>query len=86
MPKKPVIDWELNTLVEVSWTDACGYSHWHSRQEALEHDLMPAKSVGYLVRRTKDMISITQTQTPEGGRSNTLAIPSRWIQRIRKLH
>ena len=87
MPKKIVPEWDLNTLLEVSWTDASGFAHWHSAREALEHTTIPARSIGYLVQRTKDFISITQTQTPgpEGGRANTLSIPSKWISKIRKL-
>ncbi|MGE3341545.1 MAG: hypothetical protein AB7J46_06650 [Candidatus Altimarinota bacterium] len=85
MSKKKEPEFELKPLVEIQWEDASCCLGWHSRREALEHGPMPAKSVGYLVQKNTEFISVAQTQSADGGRGNTLAIPAAWVKKIRRL-
>ena len=85
MSKSVESEYDLTKRVEVSWVDASCVQGWHGPREALEHMPMPVKTLGYLVRKTKDFISVTQTQTEDSGRANTMAIPLSWVKKIRTL-
>lgn len=75
----------LSKLVEVEWSDACGYAKWDDLKEYETLAPMPCKTAGYLIGKNKERITILQTQSIDGGATGGLSIPMPWIKSIRTL-
>ncbi len=75
----------LNKIVEVEWSDACGYSKWDGLEEYEELAPMPCKTVGYLLTQTKTKVTVMSTQSEDRGGNGGLSIPTPWITKIRVL-
>lgn len=85
MKPKPLNKFPLNKIVEVEWFDACGYGKWDGLKEYEELEPMPCKTAGYLLKKTKDKITILSTQSADEGGNGGISIPIPWIKKIRVL-
>ena len=74
-------------LVKVEWVDSCNHAvSWTEKGEpGYKVDLMKVMSVGWVVRSTKQLITLMQNTTPDGQVFNGVTIPSRCITKISRL-
>ena len=81
----PFEDFPTEEVVEVDWVDAYGGSGWVQKTDLLNGDRHPAsnRSVGYVLRRTKDFIDLAQSRSKSDSTDNRISIP---INRITKVH
>jgi hypothetical protein len=78
--------WPITKVVEVHWFDACAKSGWDSTQEYLAHDIAPVVSIGYLLKETKQAITLVQSQVTDWHDcSAAISIPKSWIVKMKVL-
>ncbi|HEC32991.1 MAG TPA: hypothetical protein ENI63_01895 [Candidatus Kaiserbacteria bacterium] len=49
----------MNKILEIKWKDACGDDGWVSLKSVEEQTLVEIKTIGYLVKETKEFITLT---------------------------
>jgi len=53
----------INQRIEIEWIDSWGVNpSWEDEEEALEHNICHVKTLGYLVKETKEAIWITMSK------------------------
>lgn len=73
-------------IVEVYWQDAQSQDGWVSIEEAVNDSLPMIRTVGYLLKETKELIVVTmQLDTKNDKTSMVMTIPRAWIKRIKRL-
>ncbi len=76
-----------NTLVKVDWIDSSTTRGWHSREDAKnpDHTGIACVSVGFVVRDTKENITVCGTIGQDGDCLDAITIPRGCIKtRVRK--
>lgn len=71
--------------VEVEWQDAYGIARWDSLEEHKARTTAPIKSIGYLVTRDRDKITIVQSVGDSGSCADSLTIPKGWVVKVTKI-
>ena len=71
--------------IEVYWSDACSSVGWETLEDCKLLKPMECKTVGYLVQKTNEALTIALTQSIDGGVNGAIAIPTKWIKKIRTL-
>lgn len=72
--------------VEVHWVDAASSRGWRSRDEARADDAVVAcRTMGRLIRNDRQMLTLAQTVSEEGGVGGIWAIPAGWVRKIERL-
>lgn len=74
-------DIRRTSIVQIDWLDACGQHGWRPAKEDL--GLVPCTSVGFLLHRKRDHITICQGLTNTQETQSLESIPRKWIQRVR---
>lgn len=78
--------WPITTVVEISWSDANTRGRWGSREEYLQHKPAPIVSVGYLLVKDKEKVTIIQSQGVDfDDVADAICIPTDWITRMKVL-
>lgn len=73
-------------IVEIIWTDAATTTHEGLLVDAAEETCMEAQSVGYLVKKSKELVTLAMTQFPREKTGKFFYhIPRGMIKEIRKL-
>lgn len=83
---KDKVKWPLKKVVEVTWQDSNSYSRWAPLTDYAEnHHTAACKTVGYLLKKDKQEVTIIMTQSDvnEGDGMQGLAIPLGCVTRIR---
>ncbi len=65
-----------NRRVRVKWTDAAGYHGWQSLD--FRPGPAPCETIGYLVERTDEYITVAHTMSDEG-MADVVVIPKRCL-------
>ena len=73
----------LTKIVEVHWRDANGRSGWADRREYEEHSPASIVSVGYLLKRTKDHVTIVMSLGEGEEINQAMSIPRDWVMKYR---
>ena len=81
MPKQ----FPLHKVVEVHWNDACSMSGWRDISQYRTHKPSSVVSVGYLLKKTKKVVTLVMTQGEEDDCNGAMAIPVPWITKYRVL-
>ena len=72
-------------VVEITWHDATSLAGWHGQDEVTGLPLTECRTVGYLVLNTPTTIKVVQNINVGGGMGDIMAVPSKWVQRVRLL-
>ena len=73
-------------IVEVTWIDAATTTHEGLLIDAERETCMLATSVGYLVKKSKELVTLVMTQFPEEKSGKFFYhIPRGMVESIRKL-
>lgn len=72
-------------LVEVEWRDACTFHPWQSLSDARKDMTLRCWTVGYLVRNSRDRVSLVQSRGEHDKVAEDWTIPRACIVRIRRL-
>ena len=72
-------------VVEITWGDAASLSGWSDGPRVKAHSTIECKTVGYLLTHTAAEIKVLQSINADGGMGEAMAIPSKWLRRIRLL-
>jgi hypothetical protein len=68
----------MQRVIYIEWKDATGAQGWHAKEAELE--LAAIKSVGWLIRETKNAVSITTgIAVADGGYMGIQSIPKACI-------
>lgn len=74
-------------LVEVEWEDTLTRTGWEAQEVHENAGTMSCKSVGYLLRRDKDSLSMAATIAPSDGTAlASITIPAGCIKRVRYVY
>lgn len=73
-------------VVAVQWRDAAAVAggYWSSIADAKAHTPCLVHTVGFLVKRTKKRLTLTQS-VHAGGCGGVFSIPADWVQKIEVL-
>lgn len=79
--------WPLHVRLEVTWRDSSAQGGWRNLDDYKSSvHVGPCKSLGYLVSRTRGMLTLAQSQSaPTGQVSDIVTIPAEAIVKVRKL-
>ena len=69
---------------EVEWLDHCSENGW-ARPDRYDHTLSRCRSVGYVVKETKDTVTLLQNQASPNSVADTTTIAKKLIVRRRTL-
>lgn len=73
-------------LVEVVWDDALGMRHgWREKGDVEDTDESIVISVGFLLSKTKDHITLAMDADGDGGHNGRSRIPAGMVKSIRTL-
>lgn len=73
-------------LVEIQWLDATGADGWTTEKSLLKETPAIHNSVGYVIKETKDHITITMSFDEERESLGAwLLIPKSFIKKIKKV-
>ena len=72
--------------VEVHWDDAAHYKDAKDLQEIRELTVMKCKSMGYLTRKGKKLVCVSQEALEDGRYRDTDVIPRCLVTKIVVLH
>lgn len=75
-------------IVLVEWHDAAMLSngaYWHTPEAAESHTPVLVHSVGFLVKKTKEYVTITQSDHDGGRTGGFFCIPASWVNKITPL-
>jgi len=72
-------------FVEVTWRDSTSHHGWTTLATAKTRALTEVKTVGYLVRRDKQVCSLAQSIARDGELCEVWTIPTGSVQRIRRV-
>jgi len=61
--------------VLVTWVDSAGTAHWDDIKEAEELEPVICETIGFLVKETKDYITVVQSYANQEGVMHALSIP-----------
>lgn len=77
-------------LVIVEWVDAEGSGDWingdEELQEFLDSSSNVVRTVGWLIRRTKDYLVLASTMAQDEGKNDTNRIPSGMVKKVINLY
>ena len=65
-------------IVEVEWEDSATYTGWHDR-EITEFEYVTAKSVGYLITKSKNILVVAQSLGSGEPFCNVTTIPRKCV-------
>ena len=68
--------------VEVTWFDAKSDNSWQSFDEAREQTPSECKSLGWLVKTGKKVVTLAGSINDMGHLSDTVTIPKSWVTKI----
>jgi len=68
--------------VEIEWNDACGRNTTHSLDDAKGAQLLKMSTIGYLIHKDKQKVTIVQTVDEYDQVDNRLTIPRSQIRKI----
>lgn len=71
--------------VEVEWVDAASCHPWQSLADARKDGLVRCWTIGYLVRNTRDIVSLCQARGDNARLGENWSIPRTCVLRIRRL-
>lgn len=70
-------------LVTVEWVDAHSEDAWTDIEE-IDNSPMVCRTVGYLIKETKQTVSVAGTVSDDGQACCIMHIPRAWIRWIKK--
>jgi hypothetical protein len=76
-------DIRRSSIVQVDWTDAAGSHGWKDISD--DCGLVKCTSVGFLLHRKRDHLTLATGLSNEHSSNAQEAIPLKWIQRIKVL-
>lgn len=76
--------WSL-PLVEVMWTDAAVWSGWRALDEVKTLNTLPVKTTGWLMPSAKGQLTLLPTVSKDNGIADVWVIPTKWVQKVRRL-
>lgn len=71
--------------VEVTWIDSSSSHGWDTLAGLRQERLVECRTVGYLVRNSRDRLNVVQSFSEWGKGSETWVIPRANIRRVRRL-
>jgi hypothetical protein len=84
-----------HSIVEIIWQDAgvpedeeTGEGYWRNKEEVLDYQPTYCYTVGYLVHKDKEWITLAQSDANFNGEDLIGApfqIPSKWVKQMRRL-
>lgn len=66
----------------ITWIDAATKSGWHDISEL---GIAECYAIGYLVKDTKEYLSLAVTISDDGGVLGTISIPKAWIKKRKRV-
>ena len=72
-------------LVEVIWNDTTGWSGWFEQDEWVKKEMMPVRSVGFMLEKTRKLVRISMDYRADGIAGCVCAIPRGTVVQIREL-
>jgi hypothetical protein len=73
-------------IVEITWKDAYSHSRLNAQKGDRPDPYFLTKTVGYLISRTREAISVAQTLTPDDGQMRLLmVVPMGMVKKVRFL-
>ena len=74
------------SLIEVEWRDATSVQGWNSIADLAENfGSMKVRTVGYLIKQSKDEIMLGMTQTIDDSTNMAMVIPAKWVTKVKVL-
>ena len=70
-------------LVEIDWVDSCATSGWQG-DSAPDGSAAECKTVGYLIHRSKAVVTVAQNADNQGGTGAWMTIPCHCVRRIKR--
>lgn len=74
----------IHPIVKVYWNDACGQRGWLPVGQAL-HRAVETISVGYMVKKTKDGVTVVGTLNDQGDCNDVCFVPAGMVTKIEVL-
>ena len=68
-------------VVKVDWDDSCDVSGW-VRKSSFEPEVSQCTTVGFLVKKTKDYVSIASSSSDSESWSDIMTIPRKCVKTI----
>ena len=75
----------LSKLVEVEWINSCAMGKWRDKKEYENQEPITCRTAGYLLSKDKKRVIILQSQSNEGGMSDSMTIPRVCVKRMKHL-
>lgn len=75
----------LSEVIIVRWRDANTRGGWGCKDEYLCHDVANVLTVGFLLRETKDIITVATNQGDFDDINQAIAIPKEWCDEVVRL-
>ena len=72
-------------LVEIEWIDSCAEGSWATKEEAAL-SVAHVRSVGFLVEKTADTLTVAQSIDGDGNTAERLTVPRVTIVKESLLH
>ena len=73
-------------LCRVTWVDSASTRGWNTLEEIRkDHRPVECETVGYLVVRSRRMLSLVQSVSEFGRAAETISIPASCVRKVRKL-
>jgi hypothetical protein len=72
-------------VVEVEWRDAHSDGGWASRDEYEACTASVVRSVGYVLKRGREALTLVQSQDQSGEVCDSITIPLGCVRRVRRL-
>jgi hypothetical protein len=77
----------MTNIVVITWEDSFSMDNWQTRQGAIANTERPmtCQTIGFVLKESKDTITVCHTANEEDQVCGVMQIPRRCIVKIRKL-
>lgn len=74
----------LKEIWQVEWEDACSSGGWRSRDSYCKEGLLPTKTIGFFLKKSRKSVTLLQNQARNGILSDSMSIPRSQILKVYK--
>lgn len=73
--------------VRIWWNDCFSIDHWQAKEVAdfQTRDLMECQTIGFIIKRARNYITVCHTMNAEGSVCGVIQIPKKMIYKIENL-